>query len=134
MIGYKWFNHFVVAFQLLSCIQLFVNLWTAACQAPLSSTVSQSLLKFMSIELVIPSNNLILCCPLLLFPSIFPSIRVFSNKSALYIMWPKNWNLMTLICIFFKHIREFLIKKELDVKTPKTVENGLFLSSLAHQF
>ena len=68
---------------LLSCVQLFVTSWTVACQAPLSSTLSQSLLKFMSTELVMLSNHLILCYPLLLLPSIFPCIRVFSNKSAL---------------------------------------------------
>ena len=66
--------------------------WTAACQASLSITNSQSSLKLMSIELVMPSNQLILCRPLLLMPSIFPSIRVFSNKSVLHIRWPKYWS------------------------------------------
>ena len=66
--------------------------WTAACQAPLSSTPSQSLLKFMSIESVMLSNHLILWCPLLLLPSILPNIRVFSNESALHIRWPKYWS------------------------------------------
>ena len=66
--------------------------WTAACQASLSITNSQSLLKFMSIELVVPSNHLILCRPRLLLPSIFPSIKVFSNESALRIRWPKYWS------------------------------------------
>ena len=66
--------------------------WTAACQASLSITNSQSLLKFMSIELVMPSNHLILCCPLHLPPSIFPSIRVFSNESVLCSKWPKYWS------------------------------------------
>ena len=65
--------------------------WTVAHQASLSFTVSQSLLKLMSIESVMPSNHLILCRPLLLLPSIFPSIRVLSNKSALHIRWPKYW-------------------------------------------
>ena len=78
--------------QLLSHVQLFVIPWTAARQASLSSTTSQSLLKLMSIELVMPSNHLILCCPLLLLASIFPSIRVFSNELALYIWWPKYWS------------------------------------------
>ena len=64
----------------------------AAHQAPLSSTISWSLLKLMSIESVMPSNHLILCHPLLLLPSIFPSIRVFSNESALHIRWPKDWS------------------------------------------
>ena len=68
----------------LSCIRLFVTPWTVAHQASLSFTISWSLLKIMSIESVMPSNHLILCCPLLLLPSIFPSIRVFSNKSALH--------------------------------------------------
>ena len=75
--------------QSLSHVQLFVTPWTAALQASLSITNSWSLLKFMSIELVMPSNHLILCCPLLLLPSIFPSIRVFSNESVLCIRWPK---------------------------------------------
>ena len=65
--------------------------WTAACQAFLSITSSWSLLKFMSVELVMPSNHLILCCPFLLLPSVFSSIRVFSNESALHIRWPKYW-------------------------------------------
>ena len=74
---------FLLVVQSLSRGQLFVTPWTAACQASLSVTISQSLLRFMSIELVMPSNHLILCCLLLLLPSIFPSIRVFSNESAL---------------------------------------------------
>ena len=69
-----------------------MTLWTAACQASLSITNSQSLLKLISIELVMPSNHLILCHPLLLLPSIFPSIRVFSNESVLCIRWPKYWS------------------------------------------
>ena len=78
--------------QLLSHVQLFVTPWTAACQASLSIINSQSLPKLMFIESVMPSNHLILCCPLLLLPSIFPSIRVFSNESALCIRWPKYWS------------------------------------------
>ena len=78
--------------QLVSCVQLFATLWTAACQASLSITNSQSLLKLMSIESVMPSNHLILCCPLLRLPSVFPSIRVFSNESVLRIRWPKYWS------------------------------------------
>ena len=78
--------------QLLSCVQLFVTPWTAACQAALSITNSRSLLQLMSIESVMPSNHLILCHPLLLLPSIFPNIRVFSNESALHIRWPKYWS------------------------------------------
>ena len=78
--------------QLLSCVWLFASPWTTACQASLSITNSQSLPKLMSIELVMPSNHLILCHPLLLLPSIFPSIWVFSNESALRIRWPKYWS------------------------------------------
>ena len=80
------------AVQSLSCLQLFATPWTVACQAFLPVTNSGSLLKLMSIELVMPSNHLILCHPLLLPPSIFPSIRVFSNKSVLHIRWPKYWS------------------------------------------
>ena len=69
-----------------------VTPWTAACQASLTFTISQRLLRLMSIESVMPSNHLILCQPLLLLPSIFPSIRVFSNESVLHIGWPKYWS------------------------------------------
>ena len=75
----------VVVVQSLICVWLFVTPWTAACQASLSFTISQSLLRLRSIESVMPSNHLILCCPLLLLPSIFPSIRVYSNELALRI-------------------------------------------------
>ena len=78
--------------QSLSRVQLFATPWTAAHQASLSITNSQSLLKVMSIESVMPSNHLIFCHPLLLPPSVFPSIRVFSNESALCIRWPKYWS------------------------------------------
>ena len=81
----------LVVVQLLSCVQLFVTPWTAACQASLSFTVSQHLLKLMSIESMMPPNHLILCHSLLLLPSIFPSIRVFSNELALCIRWPRHW-------------------------------------------
>ena len=73
-------------------MQLFATPWTAARQAFLSLTVSWSLPKFMSIESVIPSNHLIFCCPLLLLPSVFPSIRVFSSESTVYIRWPTYWS------------------------------------------
>ena len=78
--------------QLLSLVQLFATPWTAARQVSMSITNSQSLLKLMSIKLVMPSNHLILCHPLLLSPSIFPSIRVFSNESVLHIRWPEYWS------------------------------------------
>ena len=83
-----WFS----SVQLLSRAWLFENSWNAARQASLSITNSRSLLKLMSIELVMSSNHLILCHPFLLPPSIFPSIRVFSNESALHIRWPKYWS------------------------------------------
>ena len=78
--------------QLLSHVWLFATPWTAAHQASLSITNSRSLPKLMSIELVMPSNHLILCCPFLLLPSIFASIKVFANESALCISWPKYWS------------------------------------------
>ena len=96
-----WFGHtwLRLIFLDLSSVQFsrsvvsnFKTPWTTACQASLSITNSQSLLKLMSIESVMPSNHLMLCHPLLLLPSIFPSIRVFSNESALHIRWPKYWS------------------------------------------
>ena len=86
-------THSLSSVRSLSCVQLFATLWTAVHQASLSIANSWSLLKLMSIESVMPSNHLILCRPLLLLPSIFPSIRVFSNESALCIRWPKYWSL-----------------------------------------
>ena len=77
--------------QSLSRVRLFATPWTAAHQASLSITNFRSLLKLTSIKSVMPSNHLILCCPLLLLPSIFPSIRVFPNESVLHIRWPKYW-------------------------------------------
>ena len=87
-------NHGIpsVSVQPLSCVRLFATPGTAAHQASLSITNSRSLLKLMSFESVMPSNHLIFCCPLLLPPSIFPNIRVFSNESVLHIRWPKYWN------------------------------------------
>ena len=85
-------KHFSVAVQSLSCIRLFATPWTVAQQAPLSFTTSQSLFKFMSIESVMPSNRLILFDPLLLLPSILPSIRFFSDELALHTTWPKYWS------------------------------------------
>ena len=82
-----------VVAQLLSCVRLFATPWTAARQASMSFTLSQSLLRFLSIKLVMPSNHLVLCHPLLLLPLIFPSIRVFSNDLALLIRWPKYWSI-----------------------------------------
>ena len=76
-----------------TCVERLSRVWTTACHASLSITNSQSLLKLMSIESVMPSNHLILCRSLLLLPSIFPSIRVFSSESVLRIRWPKYWNI-----------------------------------------
>ena len=84
--------HISVVVQPLSCVWLFATPWTTARQASLSFNISQSLLKLMSIELIMPYNHLIFCCPLLLLPSIFPSIRVFSKELALCIRWPKYWS------------------------------------------
>ena len=94
---FPFFLNHIVKFQFspvqsLICVWLFATTWTATNQASLSITNSQSLPKLMSIESVISSSHLILCCPLLLLPSIFPSIRVFSNESALHIRWPKYWS------------------------------------------
>ena len=88
----KYADICISSVQSLSQVQLFATPWTTACQTYLSITNSQSLLKLMSTELVMPSNHLILCLPLLLLPSIFRSIRIFSNKSILHIRWPKYWS------------------------------------------
>ena len=82
----------MVVAQLLSHVQLFATSWTAACQVSLPFITSQSLLKLMSAESVMPSNHIILCRPLLLLPSIFPSLKVFSNASTLCIRWLKYWS------------------------------------------
>ena len=87
----------------LSHVQLFVTPWTAALQASLSFAIFWSLLKLMSIESVMPSNHLILCCPLFLLPSSFPSISVFSNELALHIRWPEYWNFSFSISPFSEY-------------------------------
>ena len=97
---YLFNDFFPVVVQLLSPALLFAAPWIAARQAPLSFTISQSLLKFMSIELVMPSNHLILCRPLPLLPSISPSFRVFSDELALYTSWPKSWSFSFSISSF----------------------------------
>ena len=90
---HSWYHYYQFSsVQLLSRVRLFVTPWITACQASLSITNSRSLLKRMPIESVMPSSHLILCRPLLFLPSIFPSIRVFSNESALHIRWPKYWS------------------------------------------
>ena len=99
----KYLNLLHHSVQLLSRVRLFVTSWITACQASLSITNSRRLLKLMSIESVMPSNHLILCRPLLLLPSIFPSIRVFSNESGLHIRWPKYWSFSFSISPSNKH-------------------------------
>ena len=99
-------GHLSTCFHVLSSVTqlcLFLTPWTAACQASLSITNSQSLLKLMSIEAVMPSNHIILCHPLLLLPLVFPSIRVFSNESALHMRWPKYWCFSFNICPSNEH-------------------------------
>ena len=98
--------------QLLSHVQLFATPLTAACQDSLSITNPQRLLKLMSIHLVMPPHHLILCRPLLLLPSIFPTIRVFSNESALHFRWPKDWIFSFNISPSYEHPR--LISFRLD--------------------
>ena len=115
--------------QSLSGVQLFVNPWTIARQASVSITNSWSLPKLMSIESVMPSNHLILCCSLLLLPSIFPSVRVFSNESVLCIRWPKYWSLSFNISPFSEH--PGLISFRMDWLDLLAVQ-GTFKSLLQH--
>ena len=105
--------------QSLSCVQLFVTPWTALRQASLSVTDSQSLHKLMSIESVMPSNHLIICHPLLLLPSIFPSIRVFSNQSVLCIRWPKYWSFSFNISLSNEHPELILLESQESSPTPQ---------------
>ena len=102
--SYPWLStQTCLSVQLLSGVWLFAAPWTVTRQASLSITNSQSLLTLMSTESVMPSNHLIFCCPLLLLPSIFPSIRVFSNESALRIRWPKYWSFSFSISLSNEH-------------------------------
>ena len=103
-----FFKLFVVV-QLISCVWVFATPWTAACQAPLSFTVSWSLLKLKSIESVMPSNHLILCHPLLLLPWIFPSIKLLSSESGLCIRWPKYWSFSISACNEYSRLISFRI-------------------------
>ena len=118
-----------VSVQSLSLVQLFATPWTAALQASLSITNSWSLLKLMSIELVMPSNHLILCHPLVLLPSIFPSIRVFSNELVLLIRWPKYWSFSFCINPFNEY--SGLISFRIDWSDLLAVQ-GTFKSLLQH--
>ena len=115
--------------QLLSCIWLFTTPWIAACPASLSITNSQSSLKLMSIESVMPSSHLILCHPLLLLPSIPPSIRVFSSESTLHIKWPKYWSFSFSISPSKEH--PGLISFRMDWMDPLAVQ-GILKSFLQH--
>ena len=121
--------------QLLSHVLLFATPWTAACQDSLSITNSQSLLKLMSIESVIPFNHLILCRPLLLPSSIFPSIRVFSNESILCIKWPKYWSFSFSISPSNEY--SGMISFRMDWLDPVQSKNSQVFSNTAvqnHQF
>ena len=110
--------------QSLSRVRLFVTAWTAACQASLSITNSQDLLKLKSIESVMPSSHLILCPPLSL-PSLFPSIRVFSNESVLHIRWPKYWGFSFSISISPSNEYSWLISFRIDWFDLLTVQGTL---------
>ena len=138
-----------VVVHVLSRVWLFATPWTAACQASLTITNSWSLVKLMSIESVMPSNHLILCCSLLLPPSIFPSIRVFSNESALCIRWPKYWvsasasvlpmnildwfplGLTGLISLQFKGLLKSLLRNN-SLKALILQHSGFFMVQLSH--
>ena len=113
--------------QSLSCVRLFVTPWTAARQVFLSFTISQSLLKLMSIESMMPSNHLIFCCHIFLLPSIFPSIKVFSSESALRIRWPKYWRLSFSISPFNEY--SGLISSRTDCFDLLTVQRTVLLNS-----
>ena len=119
---------FLLVLQLQSRVQLFANPRTSACQASLSFTISWRQLKLMSIESVMPSNHLILCCPLLL-SSIFPSIRVFSNELAYCIRWPKYWSFIFNINLFYDYSQ--LISFRIDLFDLFTIE-GILKSLLQH--
>ena len=144
-------SHFALLVQFPSCGQLFETPWTAACQTPLSFTISRSLLRFKSTELVVLLSHLTLCCPLLLLPSIFPSIRVFSNESTLPIRWPKHWSLSLSISpsreyswlIFFRIdwfdllAGQGILKSVLQhhsLKTPILWHSGFFMVQLSYPY
>ena len=113
--------------QPLNRVQLTATPWTAASQASLSITNSRCLLKLMSIESVMPSNHLILCRPLLLPPSIFPSIRVFSNESVLYIRWRKYWSFSFSICSFNEYLGFIFFRMDwLDLLAVQVTLKSLF--------
>ena len=116
-----------VCVQLQGCVWLFVTAWIAACQASLSFTIYQSLLRFMSIDWMVLSNHLILHCSLLCLPSIFPSIRVFSNELVLCIRWPKNpMNILGWISLGLTGL--------ISLQSNRTLKSLLQHHSLKHQF
>ena len=122
--------------QLLSCVRLFVTPWITARQASLSITNSRSLPRLMSIESVMPSNHLILCRPLLLLPSIFPSIRVFSNASVLRIRWPKYWSFSFTISPSNEHSGLIFFRMEWLVSLQSKGLSRVFSNTIVqkHQF
>ena len=132
----------VVTVQSLSCIWLFVASWTVTCQVLLSFTISWSLLRFTSIQSVMVFNHLILCHPLLLLPSIFPSIRVFSSESALWIRWSKYWTFSFSISpsneysgLISSRIDWFAVKESLDSLQSKGLSRVFFNTIVQkHQF
>ena len=127
-------REYVAIVQSLSCVQLFATPWTVACQASLSFTISQSLLKLMCIESMMPSNHLILCYPLLLLPSIFPSIRVFSNELALHIKWPRYWSFSINISNEYSGLISFKIDG-FDLLQSKGLPRVFFNTTIRrHQF
>ena len=121
ILSFKPTFHPPLSVQSLSHVLLFVTPWTAACQASLSITNSRSLLKLMPIELVMPLNHLILCHPLLLLPSIFPSIRVFSSESAL---WPSSRGYLVPLC--FLQLRYIICMSEVINISSGTLDSNLW--------
>ena len=124
-------KNIVAVVQLLSPVWLFVTPWTTACQAPLSSSISLSLLRFVSIDWVMPSNHLLFCRPLPLLSSIFPSIRVFSNESALCIRWPNYWSFSFSLSLSNAYSRLISFRMDgLDLAVPGTLKSLLQHHSL----
>ena len=124
--------HFLMSLnvvQLLSCLWLFVTPWTSAAQASLSSTVSWSLLKLMSIESMMPSNDLILCPLLLFLPSIFTRIRVFSSELTLHTKWPKYWSSVSPSVLSVNIQGWFPLVPQLKIKPTSPALQGRFLTT-----
>ena len=132
-----WCFTYLSSVQLLSCVRLFATPWITAHQASLSITNSWSLLKLMSIKLVMPSNHLILCHPLLLLPSIFPSIRVFSDELAICMRWPKYWSFS--FHITYLKFSQYELGRTGSLKTifrtsGITIAFGILMYNLANQY